>query len=541
MMPRQPSPYWKHFVKMNQSLAICRYCDKTITTSGNTSNLKCHYEAIHANEKSKSTVGNKRSNLDTLIGSNSKNLKTSTVDKSPKPECSFNSNFDSTPNPTPGCSSSSTSDCNSNSVEISSSSSTAASHNKENIKDVFTNITSYQKGGFKHTKLTDKILYMICKDSQPVATVEREGFQELIKYVAPNYKLPCRKTFSRRLDEKYEKMSNDYKKTLKSIKDITLTTDLWSDTLNTRSFLGITAHYLEGSEIISVVIGVYEFELAHTSANLEEKLREVCTEWGIDPDNIITIVTDNAANIVKAVEDFVGKRKCLGCCAHKINLVATNSIKNVQGLPNLIKKVKTIVTWFKQSNIASDALRAASDLKLKQDVETRWNSTFYMLIRFILLSTTVHGILFKHASAPPMVTTQELNELTEVSAVLKPLEEITREWSAEKYVTLSKVIPMINSLKEQLLVMEPKTPMAHQLKNIMLGEVNKRFGQVEKVPMFSIATLLDPRFKKLDFNSPVDCSHTVNTLKNMLLQNRPPASTLESSEPAEPVEIVSSE
>ena len=64
---------------------------------------------------------------------------------------------------------------------------------------------------------------------------------------------------------------------------------------------------------------------------------------------------------------------------------------------------------------------------------------------------------------------------------------------------------------------------------------------MEKVPMFSIATLLDPRFKKLDFNSPVDCSHAVNTLKNMLVQYRPPASTLESSEPAEPVEIVSSE
>ena len=145
-----------------------------------------------------------------------------------------------------------------------------------------------------------------------------------------------------------------------------------------------------------------------------------------------------------------------------------------------------------------------------------------------------------HASAPPMVTAQELDQLTEVCAILNPLEEITQEWSAEKYVTLSKVIPMINSLSEQLHVMEPKTPMAYQLKTAMLGEVNKRFGQVEKVPMFSIATLLDPRFKKLDFNSPIDCSHAVNTLKNMLLQNRPLAPTLQSSEPVEPVEVVSS-
>ena len=61
----------------------------------------------------------------------------------------------------------------------------------------------------------------------------------------------------------------------------------------------------------------------------------------------------------------------------------------------------------------------------------------------------------------------------------------------------------------------------------MLGEVNKRFGQVEKVPMFSIATLLVPRFKKLDFNSPVDFSHAVSSLRNMLLQNRPSLNILD--------------
>ena len=68
----------------------------------------------------------------------------------------------------------------------------------------------------------------------------------------------------------------------------------------------------------------------------------MCTEWGIDPDNITTILTDNAANIVKDVEDFVDKKRHLGCCAHKINLVATSSIKNVKGLLDLIKKLKRL-------------------------------------------------------------------------------------------------------------------------------------------------------------------------------------------------------
>lgn len=103
-----------------------------------------------------------------------------------------------------------------------------------------------------------------------------------------------------------------------------------------------------------------------------------------------------------------------------------------------------------------------------------------------------------------------MDQLKDVAALLKPLEEITREWSAEKYVNLSKVIPMINGLTEQLHILEPNTAMGKQLEIVMLAEISKRFGQVERVQMFAIATLLDLRFKKINFKSSIDCSHAMN-------------------------------
>ena len=72
---------------------------------------------------------------------------------------------------------------------VSSSSSKIPSITNESIKDCFDNMKSFEEGGRKHTKLTNKILFMICKDSQPVATVEREGFKELMKHVAPSYQI----------------------------------------------------------------------------------------------------------------------------------------------------------------------------------------------------------------------------------------------------------------------------------------------------------------------------------------------------------------
>ena len=183
--------------------------------------------------------------------------------------------------------------------------------------------------------------------------------------------MPSRKTFGKRIDEKYEKISAECKKMLKTVKDITLTSDLWTDTLNTRSFLGITAHYRLGVAIEIVILSVYKFPLSHTAENLKTKLKDVCDEWRITIDQICAIVPDNAANIVRAVKDFIGEYKHLGCSAHKINFIVQNSILRVPRLPPLIHKVKTIVTWFKQSNKASEALREASDLKLKQEVSTR--------------------------------------------------------------------------------------------------------------------------------------------------------------------------
>jgi hypothetical protein len=92
----------------------------------------------------------------------------------------------------------------------------------------------------------------------------------------------------------------------------------------------------------------------------------VCNEWGIKKEKISCVVTDGAANMTKAVDICFGKRKHIICFAHILNLVVTKAIEEVEELSAMLKKMKETVRGFKQSVVASDALRKAQKKRTKK-------------------------------------------------------------------------------------------------------------------------------------------------------------------------------
>nr|XP_032516630.1 uncharacterized protein LOC116769593 [Danaus plexippus plexippus] len=218
-------------------------------------------------------------------------------------------------------------------------------------------------------------------------------------------------------------------------------------------------------------------------------------------EKVVDVVTDNGANIVKAVTIAFGKQKHLWCFAHTLNLVAQKPFDEKGGIENtqqLLNIVKDITRYCKQNPNVADALPKAQNdvavpLKLIQSVCTRWNSIYYQLVRFVKLSNLLAPILLNHPKDPPMLTASQLDSIRDLINILKPMEAVTKEVCVEKFVTSSKIIPIVSCLLKTYSAMKTEMDVGSATKNLILEELSRRFGTMEQVHVLATTTLLDPR------------------------------------------------
>jgi hAT family C-terminal dimerisation region len=249
-----------------------------------------------------------------------------------------------------------------------------------------------------------------------------------------------------------------------------------------------------------------DFDGSHTGTNIAAAVFAMLEKWNLSPDIVHIALRDNAANMKKGLKD--AGLDHFGCFAHTLQLVVHAGIKSQQGVLNVIATGRRIAQYFHKSPLAKDRLvQLQVSLKLPkhrilQDVQTRWNSTYYMLERLYEQRQALAAYVAEY-DCPEFgsLDPEKWNLVDKIIRVLRQFEIFTREISSEAS-TIGDIIPIVAMIKLNLAVNnEEGTGDIYKgvqiMRSTLRNEMNERFdtNEIEKQPKLVLATLLDPRYK----------------------------------------------
>ncbi|KAG0704882.1 hypothetical protein GWK47_024615 [Chionoecetes opilio] len=133
----------------------------------------------------------------------------------------------------------------------------------------------------------------------PSRMTESPSLAAFLKLLNPHFKLPSRQTFITTLQRKAEAGRGEVAATLEGVRYVATTADCW--TAHHRSFLGMTAHWIDPSNLgrQKAVLACKELPATHSCDVLANTVLEVHHKFHIEA-KVTSVTTDNASNFVKA-------------------------------------------------------------------------------------------------------------------------------------------------------------------------------------------------------------------------------------------------
>lgn len=298
------------------------------------------------------------------------------------------------------------------------------------------------------------------------------------------------------------------------------------------SLLGINAQLLKNSAIKTFTLAVKVLESSHTAAYLRSILLEVLKDYNIDVQQVLTITTDNGANMVKMVSDLnileessedsdeeseqeeqktKGKdekqneanRKIvqslqslessffqelvtnIRCGAHTLHL-CVRDVLEVAGIKEKLDRCRRIVKKLRTPSYLS-ILKNGSFKKPVLDCPTRWNSSYEMLKRLLELKEVVTSFICKNAEM--QLTEKDWEFVNDFVETFAPVCSATLKLQAEQLCFSEFYMVIMDTL-----IKLEKMP-GNEMRNTFVCALNARKINIFSNDLLKAAIFLDPRIK----------------------------------------------
>ena len=161
-----------------------------------------------------------------------------------------------------------------------------SSSSQPTIMTIMEKVKPYNRDGKKWQDLTDSITFFLCKDMLPIYTVEKTGFQRMLKCFDSQYQLPSRKYFSATAIPKlYNEVKERVVADLSQVKHFAATTDMWSSETG-QPFLSYTVHFIDNEwKLRTYCLQALYLPVDHKASNIADALLATLENWNLDSSN----------------------------------------------------------------------------------------------------------------------------------------------------------------------------------------------------------------------------------------------------------------
>ncbi|KAL3646943.1 hypothetical protein CASFOL_009487 [Castilleja foliolosa] len=403
-----------------------------------------------------------------------------------------------------------------------------------------------QAGKLRSRKIDNKVVrdiiaMAIIEHDLPFSFTEYRRIRELLKYINPEGKAYSRRTATVDVINMYETEKEKLKQVLARVPGrICLTSDVWTS-CTTEGYISLTAHFVDESwKLQSKILNFAHFPPPHSGIELAKIVFYFLREWGIER-KIFSLTLDNATsndNMQELLKDRLllqtngllsgGNFFHIRCCAHILNLIVQEGLKATGGA---LYKIRESIKYVKGSEGRMNAFKACvqqigdinTNVGLRLDVTTRWNSTFVMLESALAYRRAFSTLSYNDRNYKYCPSNEEWTRGHKMCEFLRPFNVITNLMSGSSYPTSNLYFMQVWKI-ECLLIenMNSEDEILKDMANRMKVKFDKYWRDYSVVLAFG--TILDPRMKlsflefcyrKLD-RDPVVCQAKLKVVTHKL-------------------------
>ncbi|KAF1756523.1 hypothetical protein GCK72_012976 [Caenorhabditis remanei] len=246
--------------------------------------------------------------------------------------------------------------------------------------DVLNNWSQWQKNGSRSAEVEVSLMEMIAHDVLPLRTIEKPGFLNFLKILAPKLRIHKRYHFTNTLlPNLVNRLENDIKGALKNMVYVGITCDGWNSTDGKHSLLSVTGHWLDSRtfEPKYAILGSCAVRGRHTSENFCNIVEASLDKFEISKHSVVSVVRDGGSNVEAMCNKL--ELKSIHCYAHLIQLCVKDTLDLILEVEPIVLKVKKYCRKVHKSTVCREIFQSLQiqenlpERMLKKSCEVRWS------------------------------------------------------------------------------------------------------------------------------------------------------------------------